>query len=125
MAVRKGRYWCGHFCPRGSLYDQVISRFSPHKPIPKFVRSKGFRIFMLCFIFAMLVTTGAVVLFQQASFIIGGERTSILSTLEPTTSVIVGILIFHEPLSLRTVLGSVLVILASLLIAVFDIKSQK
>ena len=79
----------------------------------------------LCFIFAMLVTTGAVVLFQQASFIIGGERTSILSTLEPTTSVIVGILIFHEPLSLRTVLGSVLVILASLLIAVFDIKSQK
>lgn len=53
MAVRKGRYWCGHFCPRGSLYDRVISRFSPHKPIPKFVRSKGFRIFMLCFIFAM------------------------------------------------------------------------
>lgn len=76
----------------------------------------------LCLFFAMLVTTGAVVLFQQASFIIGGERSSILSTLEPTTSVIVGILIFHEPLSLRTVLGSVLVILASLLIAVFDIK---
>lgn len=76
----------------------------------------------LCLFFAMLVTTGAVVLFQQASFIIGGERSSILSTLEPTTSVIVGILVFHEPLSLRTVLGSVLVIVASLLIAVFDIK---
>lgn len=53
MAVQKGRYWCGYFCPRGSLYEKLISRFSPHKPIPSFVRSKGFRIFMLCFIFAM------------------------------------------------------------------------
>ena len=53
MSVRKGRYWCGHFCPRGSLFDKVISRFSPHRPIPKFVRTKSFRVFMLCFIFAM------------------------------------------------------------------------
>lgn len=53
MAVRKGRYWCGHYCPRGSLYDKVVSRFSPHKRIPLFVRRKGFRIFMLCFIFGM------------------------------------------------------------------------
>ena len=79
---------------------------------------------IMCIIFAFLVTTGAVVLFQQAAFIIGGERTSILSTLEPSTSVIVGILIFHEPLSLRTVLGSVLVILASILIAVFDMHGK-
>ena len=53
MATKKRRYWCGHFCPRGSLYDKVISRYSPYKPIPQFVRSQGFRIFMLCFIFAM------------------------------------------------------------------------
>ena len=80
---------------------------------------------IMCVIFAFLVTTGAVVLFQQAAFIIGGERTSILSTLEPTTSVIVGILIFHEALNIRTVFGSVLVILASILIAVFDMRSSK
>lgn len=80
---------------------------------------------IMCVIFAFLVTTGAVVLFQQAAFIIGGERTSILSTLEPTTSVIVGILVFSEPLSIRTLIGSALVILASLLIAVFDMKSTK
>lgn len=80
---------------------------------------------IMCLIFALLVTTGAVMLFQQATFLIGGERSSILSTLEPTTSVIVGILVFHEPLSLRTVLGSALVILASLLIAVFDMKKEK
>lgn len=79
---------------------------------------------LMCLIFALLVTTGAVMLFQQATFLIGGERASILSTLEPTTSVIVGILVFHEAVSSRTVIGSVLVILASLLIAVFDMKSQ-
>ena len=78
----------------------------------------------MCLIFALLVTTGAVMLFQQATFLIGGERASILSTLEPTTSVIVGILVFHEAVSGRTVIGSVLVILASLLIAMFDMKGQ-
>ena len=80
---------------------------------------------LMCLIFALLVTTGAVMLFQQATFLIGGERASILSTLEPTTSVIVGILIFHEAVGIRTIAGSVLVILASLLIAVFDMKSKK
>lgn len=53
MSVFKGRYWCGHFCPRGSLFDKVLGRFSPHKEIPKFLRTRGFRIFMLCFIFGM------------------------------------------------------------------------
>ena len=80
---------------------------------------------IVCLIFALLVTTGAVMLFQQATFIIGGERASILSTLEPTTSVIVGILVFHETAGIRTIAGSVLVILASLLIAVFDMKKAE
>lgn len=80
---------------------------------------------LLCLLFAFLVTTGAVVLFQQAAFLIGGERSSILSTLEPTTGVIIGILVFSEPVGLRTILGSVLVILASILIAVFDMKTER
>ena len=79
---------------------------------------------LLCILFAFLVTTGAVVLFQQAAFLIGGERSSILSTLEPTTGVIIGILVFNEPVSVRTLVGAVLVILASLLIAVFDMKNK-
>ena len=40
-------------CPRGSMYDRLLSRYSPHRPIPRFVRSKGFRIFMVIFIFSM------------------------------------------------------------------------
>lgn len=53
FAVRRGRWWCGNACPRGSLYDRVLSRFSPHRPIPAFVRTRGFRTFMVLFIFTM------------------------------------------------------------------------
>jgi len=77
----------------------------------------------LCLLFSLLVTTGAVVLFQQSAFLIGSARTSILSTLEPITSVVIGAAVFHEPLGLRTLFGSALVVAASLLIAVFDFKN--
>ena len=53
FAVRRGRWWCGNACPRGSLYDRVLSRYSPHRPIPDFVRTFGFRLFMVLFIFTM------------------------------------------------------------------------
>lgn len=53
FALRRGRWWCGNACPRGSLYDKVLARYSPHRPIPPFVRTKGFRIFMVAFIFIM------------------------------------------------------------------------
>lgn len=52
-ALRKGSFWCDHICPRGNLFDRLLSKYSPHRPIPKFVRSFGFRLFMVFFIFAM------------------------------------------------------------------------
>jgi len=52
-SIWRGRYWCGHFCPRGNMYDRLLSKYSPHRPIPKFVRSFGFRLFMVFFIFTM------------------------------------------------------------------------
>ena len=53
FAIRKGRWWCGNACPRGNFYDRVLAKYSPHRPIPAFVRTKGFRIFMVMFIFTM------------------------------------------------------------------------
>ena len=53
FAMRRGRWWCGIACPRGCLYDRILSKYSPHRPIPKFVRSFGFRLFMVLFIFTM------------------------------------------------------------------------
>lgn len=53
FSVKRGRWWCGNACPRGNFFDRVLSRYSPHRPIPAFVRSRGWRIFMVAFIFTM------------------------------------------------------------------------
>lgn len=76
----------------------------------------------LCLVFSLSLCVGAVVLFQQGTFLIGGQRAAILSTVEPITSIFVGVLIFQEAISIRTAIGSLLVILASILIAVFDVQ---
>ncbi|OGT06988.1 MAG: hypothetical protein A2103_01485 [Gammaproteobacteria bacterium GWF2_41_13] len=39
----KGRYVCGNLCPRGALYDRVLSRISPKKTIPTFLKNMSFR----------------------------------------------------------------------------------
>ena len=78
----------------------------------------------LCLLFATGITVGAVLLFQQGTFRIGGERASILSTLEPITSVVVGVLLLGETIGLRDYIGAALVVAASVLIAVFDMKKK-
>ncbi|HHV39070.1 MAG TPA: 4Fe-4S binding protein [Tepidimicrobium sp.] len=46
-----GRYWCGNFCPHGSLFDRVIMPISFNKKIPNFLKSKimivGFFLFFM------------------------------------------------------------------------------
>ena len=78
----------------------------------------------LCLCFAFMVTTVAVVFFQQGAFLIGGVKTSILSTLEPITGVIVGYFAFSEAITLPIAIGSSMVIGASILAAIFDHKNQ-
>ena len=77
-----------------------------------------------CIIFAMAVTVGAVMLFQQGTFLIGGERTSILSALEPITGVLIGALFMGEKLSLGVAVGSALVVLASILTVLTDTRKN-
>lgn len=79
---------------------------------------------MLCLFFAFMVTTLAVVFFQQGAFLIGGVKTSILSTLEPITGVIAGYFAFAEAITLPIAIGSFMVIGASILAAIFDRKNQ-
>ena len=78
-----------------------------------------------CGIFAFVITVGAVFLFQQSTFLIGGEKTSILCTLEPITSVVLGAVIFHEQISFRVGIGSALVIGAGVLTALTDMRKKK
>lgn len=46
-----GRYWCGNFCPHGSLFDKLLLPVSKLKKIPNFLRSKpmviGFFLFFM------------------------------------------------------------------------------
>ena len=79
----------------------------------------------LSIFFALIVNVGAVVLFQRGTFLIGGSRASVLSTLEPITSVFAGVLFMNEKINIFTLIGTLLVIAASVLIALCDIKQPK
>lgn len=78
----------------------------------------------VCFLTAFLAGAAANVLFQNGTLIIGGQRASILSTFEPITSIVTGVLIFSDPFPLRSALGTVCVLAATVLIAVFDMRTQ-
>lgn len=79
---------------------------------------------LLCVVLALVINVGAVVMFQRGTFLIGGERASILSTVEPLTGVAVGIVVFRETITPGMGVGSVMVILACILITVFDARQN-
>ena len=79
---------------------------------------------LLCVLLALVISVGAVVMFQRGTFLIGAERASVLSTVEPLTGVLVGVAVFQEKVTPGMWIGSALVILACILIAVFDAKQK-
>ena len=72
---------------------------------------------LLCLVFAIAINVGAVVLFQNGTRIVGGEKAAILSTFEPITSVVAGSLILGEIIGIRTAIGTAFVIIAGVVIA--------
>ena len=79
---------------------------------------------LLCALLALVINVGAVVLFQKGTFYIGGERASVLSTVEPLTGVILGITMLEEKITFFAAIGAVLVIVACIMIAVTDVKKN-
>ena len=79
----------------------------------------------LCFVLAIVVNVCAVAMFQHGTLLIGGPQASVLSTLEPITGVLVGVVVYQEAMTLGTGIGSALVILAGVLIVLADLKLQK
>lgn len=59
-------------------------------------------------------------LFQIGIKTVGPQSTSILSTFEPITSVIIGVLILNESFGIKTIIGSGLILIAVILISIFD-----
>lgn len=86
---------------------------------------------VVCILFALLINAVATVLFQQGTFLVGGQRASILSTMEPVTGVVVGATLLGEFAGksagsiVSTVIGSVLVVAATVMIAIFDTKKNR
>lgn len=68
-------------------------------------------------LFALTVNVGAVIMFQAGTFIIGGQKASVLSAFEPITGVIIGALAFHELITLRSVTGTLLIVVAGIIIS--------
>ncbi|WP_175413023.1 4Fe-4S binding protein [Clostridium sp. AWRP] len=53
VSVFKGRFWCGNLCPRGNFYDNIVSKFSNKRKVPKLLKSYYFRILVVVFMMTM------------------------------------------------------------------------
>lgn len=76
-------------------------------------------------ILSIVVSLGGVSLLSVGIKLIGPQSSSILSTLEPITSVVIGAAIFEEVLGLRGIIACGLILISVILITVFDIKEAK
>lgn len=53
VSITRGRFWCGNLCPRGSFYDNVVSKFSNNRKVPKFLKSYYFRAIVVVVMMSM------------------------------------------------------------------------
>ncbi len=73
---------------------------------------------------AIFCSLTALALFAYSTRIIGPVKTSVINMLEPITSVVVSVIVFSDPFSIRTVIGVILIIGASLLITLIGNKNK-
>lgn len=72
----------------------------------------------------LFCTLIAVALFQKGVQVCGEVKASLLSTFEPITSLIVGILWFQEVMTLRSSAAVVLILISTVLLVLWDKKEQ-
>jgi drug/metabolite transporter (DMT)-like permease len=56
-------------------------------------------------------------LFQVGVKYIGSENAAMLSTFEPITSIVVGVLVYSEPMTVRVIIGIAAILISTLIIA--------
>lgn len=71
-----------------------------------------------------MLTAAASLLYQQATKFAGAQDTAMLSTFEPLTSVLVGVLVFSEKLTVRNAAGIVCILLSVILLSMGGKKEQ-
>lgn len=72
--------------------------------------------------YSFILTVGATFLYQQAIRLVGAKYTSILSTLEPITSIVLGFFIFSEILSVLQIIAVFLIIVSTFILVVLKTK---
>lgn len=72
--------------------------------------------YLLSGIVAILTSLIGVVLLQKGIYCLGASLTAILSTLEPMTSVVVGILFLNETMTFLKVIGCILVLISTFIL---------
>lgn len=76
-------------------------------------------------IMAIIIPIGAGVLMQIAIREIGGMKASLLSTFEPITSIILGMIFLSEKIVLKTAVGITIIIVAIVIAILFDRKDTE
>lgn len=79
----------------------------------------------LTLIFALLAGAVASTAFQLGTKYIGAQSASMLSTFEPLTSVLIGILVYHEVMTGRTAVGIAAILLSVIIVSSPDRKSGR
>ncbi len=65
---------------------------------------------------ALFATVFALVLFQKGLFLCGEVKASLLSTFEPLTGILIGVIVFHEALSMKEMIGIIGILTAAVLL---------
>ncbi len=90
-----------------------------------FVYQYSLKSWLLIALFAFSISVIAVVFYQSAIKLIGSQKTSILSTFEPVTSIVIGFMFFSEFITFKKGVAIICIITASILLAVYGKKSEK
>ena len=72
--------------------------------------------FTLAFWMTLFTTVFALVLFQKGLFLCGEVKASLLSTFEPLTGIVIGMIAFQEELTPNKILGIIGVLTAAILL---------
>lgn len=70
------------------------------------------KVYVLMIIISLLTSVVAIILFQLGVSIIGATSAAIFSLFEPITSIISGLLLFNETISIKKVLGCIVIFIA-------------
>ena len=73
---------------------------------------------------ALSATVFALVLFQKGVFLCGEVKASLFSTFEPLSGIVIGVIVFHEVLSIKEMIGMIGILAAAVLLVIPTKKAQ-